>query len=98
MNAKVNNDKALWSQQAAIVTSIALFSSTVIGWLGWYIGRYQQQQNQKERRSQQIPQSVLKSPWNKELMLAVKLATHGEQRDSLVLFVYLMVLLVISFG
>jgi hypothetical protein len=85
MSSKVNDGKAEWSQQAAVISIAA--TSTMVGLLSWCVGRYQQKQkqiiiqNRKEISSSQlhIPPSVLKSPWIKELMLAVKLATKGKQ-------------------
>ncbi|KAG7366769.1 inositol monophosphatase [Nitzschia inconspicua] len=61
-----NNEKSEWTQ-----TALSAATTSVVGLLAWYVGRYQRQTADDLSH---VPPLLLTSPWANELMLAIKLA------------------------
>jgi nicotinamide riboside transporter PnuC len=89
MTSKVNNGKAEWLPLAGVTAVVA---SSAVGVLAWYIWTNQQQQQQQRQIRIQVPRNVQTSPWIKELMLAVKLATKGERQNQMFVALFLCLL------
>lgn len=60
----------------------AAATATVVGWVSWRLGRFQERQRHHLRDEDAMIPTILKeSSWSTELMLAIRLAKEGKGND-----------------